>query len=105
MDSSVAIPMPAATKPSGLKGVPPGSRLPGVATPSPSKVAAPPSSAQPDSTPFEALPPNKKVVAAPVSVSGAVVRKASWPDYTLAIIALLTGIAAVVRLLMILGGD
>ena len=102
MDSSQAAAKPAG----GLKGGPPGkpSSLLG-------KVAQPPASAQPDSTPSAmALPakkalPKPEMTSAPVAAGGVVVRSAGWPDYTLSILALLAGIGAVVRLLMILGGN
>ncbi|MBI5802083.1 MAG: hypothetical protein HZA92_15340 [Verrucomicrobia bacterium] len=109
MDSSQAAPPPAAVKPGGLKGVPPGSKLPGGIAAGPGKVGAPPASAQPDSTPSAlALPakkalPKPEMTSAPIVSGGVVVRAAGWPDYTLASIALLAGIGAVVRLLMILG--
>lgn len=105
MDSSQAQQPAAAAKPVGLKGGPPGSKPPSA----PGKVGSPPASAQPDSTPSAmALPakkalPKPEMTSAPISSGGAVVRRAGWPDYTLAILALLTGIGAVVRLLMILG--
>lgn len=112
MDSSQAAPAPAAAKPAGgLKGAPPGSRLPGGVVASPGKVGAPPASAQPDSTPSAmALPakkalPKPEMTSAPIAAGGVVVRAAGWPDYTLAILALAAGIAAVVRLFMILGGE
>ncbi len=108
MDSSQAQQAaPAAAKPGGLKGGPPGSKPPGSAVPG--KVGSPPASAQPDSTPSAlALPakkalPKPEMTSAPITAGGAVVRRAGWPDYTLAILALLTGIGAIVRLLMILG--
>lgn len=111
MDSSQAAPAPTAAKPAGgLKGAPPGSRLPGGVVASPGKVGAPPASAQPDSTPSAmALPakkalPKPEMTSAPIAAGGVVVRAAGWPDYTLAILALAAGIAAVVRLFMILGG-
>lgn len=102
MDSSQAAGKPAG----GLKGGPPGkpSSLLG-------KVAQPPASTQPDSTPSAmALPakkalPKPEMTSAPVAAGGVVVRSAGWPDYTLSILALLAGIGAVVRLLMILGGN
>ena len=104
MDSSQAAPV---AKPAGgLKGGPPGSKPGGM----PGKVAQAPASALPDSTPSAmALPakkalPKPEMASAPIAVGGAVIRRAGWPDYTLSILALLTGIAAVVRLLMILGG-
>ncbi len=103
MDSSQAAPP---VKPAGgLKGGPPGSKPGGM----PGKVAQAPASALPDSTPSAmALPakkalPKPEMAGLPVAVGGAVVRRAGWPDYTLSIIALLTGIAAVMRLLMNLG--
>ena len=112
MDSSQAAPAPTAAKPAGgLKGAPPGSRLPGGVVASPGKVGAPPASAQPDSTPSAMALPAKKALPQPVMASasgatgGVVVRAAGWPDYTLAILALAAGIAAVVRLFMILGGE
>ena len=73
------------------------------------KVAQAPASALPDSTPSAmALPakkalPKPEMTSAPSASGGVIVRRAGWPDYTLAILALGTGIAAVVRLLMILG--
>lgn len=42
--------------------------------------------------------------AVAVASGGVVVRKAGWPDYVLAILALAVGIAAAVHLLMIVGG-
>jgi hypothetical protein len=111
MDSSQAQPAAApAAKPPGLKGGPPGSKPPGSAG-APGKVAQAPASALPDSTPSAmALPakkalPKPEMTSAPMAAGGGVVRKAGWPDYTLAILALGTGIAAVVRLIMILGGE
>lgn len=114
MDSSQASPLPAAVKPGGLKGGPPGSRLPGGVVASPGQVGAPPASEQPDSTPSamvvpakKALPnhlPNQGMTSAPIAAGGVVVRAAGWPDYLLAGLALATGIAAVVRLLMLIGG-
>ena len=112
MDSSQASPLPAAVKPGGLKGGPPGSRLPGGVVASPGQVGAPPASEQPDSTPsavaapaIKALP-KQAMTSAPISVppGGVVVRAAGWPDYLLAGLALATGIAAVVHLLMLIGG-
>ena len=112
MDSSQASPLPAAVKPGGLKGGPPGSRLPGGVVASPGQVGAPPASEQPDSTPsavaapaIKALP-KQAMTSAPISVppGGVVVRAAGWPDYLLAGLALVTGIAAVVHLLMLIGG-
>jgi hypothetical protein len=46
------------------------------------------------------------MTSAPISVppGGVVVRAAGWPDYLLAGLALVTGIAAVVHLLMLIGG-
>lgn len=109
MDSSQAQqPAAAPAKPGGLKGGPPGSKPPGSAG-APGKVAQAPASALPDSTPSAmALPakkalPKPEMTSAPIAAGGAVVRKAGWPDYTLAILALLAGLGAVVRLLMILG--
>ena len=112
MDSSQASPLPAAVKPGGLKGGPPGSRLPGGVVASPGQVGAPPASEQPDSTPSAvAVPaikalPKQAMTSAPISVppGGVVVRAAGWPDYLLAGLALATGIAAVVHLLMLIGG-
>ena len=112
MDSSQASPLPAAVKPGGLKGGPPGSRLPGGVVASPGQVGAPPASEQPDSTPsavaapaIKALP-KQAMTSAPISVppGGVVVRAAGWPDYLLAGLALVTGIVAVVHLLMLIGG-
>lgn len=109
MDSSQ---QPAPAKPAGgLKGGPPGSK-PAAASagPAPAKAAAP-ASAQPDSTPSAmALPakkaaPKAEVASAPVMAGGVVIRKAGWPDYLLATIALLTGLAAAGRLFMLLGGE
>ena len=109
MDSSQAQPAPAAAKPAGgLKGGPPGSRPPpgGLL---PGKVAQAPASALPDSTPSAMALPAKKALpklemsSAPMAAGGVVVRGAGWPDYTLAIMALVAGIGAVVHLLMILG--
>ena len=112
MDSSQASPLPAAVKPGGLKGGPPGSRLPGGVVASPGQVGAPPASEQPDATPSAvAVPaikalPKQAMTSAPISVppGGVVVRAAGWPDYLLAGLALVTGIAAVVHLLMLIGG-
>ena len=112
MDSSQASPLPAAVKPGGLKGGPPGSRLPGGVVASPGQVGAPPASEQPDSTPSAmAVPaqkalPKQAMTSASISVppGGVVVRAAGWPDYLLAGLALVTGIAAVVHLLMLIGG-
>ena len=112
MDSSQASPLPAAVKPGGLKGGPPGSRLPGGVVASPGQVGAPPASEQPDATPSAvAVPaikalPKQAMTSAPISVppGGVVVRAAGWPDYLLAGLALATGIAAVVHLLMLIGG-
>ena len=112
MDSSQASPLPAAVKPGGLKGGPPGSRLPGGVVASPGQVGAPPASEQPDYTPSAvAVPaikalPKQAMTSAPISVppGGVVVRAAGWPDYLLAGLALATGIAAVVHLLMLIGG-
>ncbi len=112
MDSSQASPLPAAVKPGGLKGGPPGSRLPGGVVASPGQVGAPPASEQPDATPSAMAVPAKKALpkqamtSAPISVppGGVVVRAAGWPDYLLAGLALATGIAAVVHLLMLIGG-
>ena len=114
MDSSQASPLPAAVKPGGLKGGPPGSRLPGGVVASPGQVGAPPASEQPDSAPYatalpgkKALPnhlPNQGMTSAPIAAGGVVVRAAGWPDYLLAGLALATGIAAVVRLLILIGG-
>ena len=112
MDSSQASPLPAAVKPGGLKGGPPGSRLPGGVVASPGQVGAPPASEQPDSTPSAvAVPaikalPKQAMTSAPISVppGGVVVRAAGWPDYLLAGLALVTGIVAVVHLLMLIGG-
>ena len=112
MDSSQASPLPAAVKPGGLKGGPPGSRLPGGVVASPGQVGAPPASEQPDSTPSAMAVPAKKALpkqamtSASISVppGGVVVRAAGWPDYLLAGLALATGIAAVVHLLMLIGG-
>ena len=108
MDSSQAAPSAPAKPAGGLKGGPPGSKPPGGGA-MPGKVAQAPASALPDSTPSAmALPakkalPKPEMASAPMAVGGAVVRRAGWPDYTLSILALLTGIAAVVRLLMLLG--
>jgi len=112
MDSSQASPLPAAVKPGGLKGGPPGSRLPGGVVASPGQVGAPPASEQPDATPSAvAVPaikalPKQAMTSAPISVppGGVVVRAAGWPDYLLAGLALVTGIVAVVHLLMLIGG-
>jgi len=112
MDSSQASPLPAAVKPGGLKGGPPGSRLPGGVVASPGQVGAPPASEQLDATPSAvAVPaikalPKQAMTSAPISVppGGVVVRAAGWPDYLLAGLALVTGIAAVVHLLMLIGG-
>lgn len=112
MDSSQASPLPAAVKPGGLKGGPPGSRLPGGVVASPGQVGAPPASEQPDAPPSAvAVPaikalPKQAMTSAPISVppGGVVVRAAGWPDYLLAGLALATGIAAVVHLLMLIGG-
>lgn len=111
MDSSQAAPAPAPAKPAGgLKGVPPGSKMPGGVAPTPGKVGAPPASAQPDSTPSAmALPakkalPKPEITSAPIPTGGVVVRAAGWPDYVLVTLALLTGIAAVVHLFMLIGG-
>lgn len=115
MDSSQAQPAAAAApaaKPPGLKGGPPGSK-PAAASagPVPGKAAGAPASALPDSTPSAmALPakkalPKPEVAMAAVATGGVVVRKAGWVDYTLAILALLTGLAAVGRLFMLIGGE
>ena len=110
MDSSQAAPPPAVAKPGGLKGAPPGSRLPGGIAAGPGKVGAPPASAQPDSTPSAmALPakkalPKPEMTSAPISAGGVVVRAAGWPDYLLAALALITGIVAVVHLFLLIGG-
>ncbi len=112
MDSSQASPLPAAVKPGGLKGGPPGSRLPGGVVASPGQVGAPPASEQPDATPSAvAVPaikalPKQAMTSAPISVppGGVVVRAAGWPDYLLAGLALITGIVAVVHLFMLIGG-
>lgn len=112
MDSSQAQPAAAAGKPAGLKGGPPGGK-PAAASagPAPGKAAAAPASALPDSTPSAMALPAKKALpkaeAAPAAVAagGVVVRKAGWPDYLLASIALLTGLAAVGRLFMLIGGE
>lgn len=117
MDSSQAPPPAAAAPmrpPGGLKGGPPGSK-PAAASagPAPGKVVAQaPASALPDSTPSAMAMPAKKALpkpemtSAPVAVAGAVVvRSAGWLDYTLVMLALGAGIGAVVRLLMILGGN
>ncbi len=111
MDSSQA--QPAATgKPAGLKGGPPGGK-PAAASagPAPGKAAAAPASALPDSTPSAMALPAKKALpkaeaaTAAVATGGVVVRKAGWPDYLLASIALLTGLAAVGRLFMLISGE
>jgi len=111
MDSSQAQPAAAPAKPAGLKGGPPGSKPASAsAGPAPGRAAAP-ASAQPDSTPSAMALPAKKALpkpemAAAVAVGGGVVvRKAGWPDYLLAILALLTGLAAVGRLFMLIGGE
>lgn len=110
MDSSQASPLPAAVKPGGLKGGPPGSRLPGGVVASPGQVGAPPASEQPDSTPSAmAVPakkalPNQGMTSAPIAAGVVVVRAAGWPDYLLAGLALVTGIVAVVHLLILIGG-
>ena len=117
MDSSQTAP-PAAAPPAparplnSLKSGPPGSK-PAAASagPPPGKVAQAPASALPDSTPSAmALPakkalPKPEMTSAPIAAGGVVVRSAGWPDYTLVILALGAGIGAVVRLLMILGGN
>lgn len=114
MDSSQAQPAAASTPmkpPGGLKGGPPGSK-PAAASagPAPGKVAQAPASGLPDSTasamalPVKKALPKPEMAAGPAGAGGVVVRKAGWLDYTLAILALGAGIAAVVRLLMILGG-
>jgi hypothetical protein len=54
--------------------------------------------------PAKKAAPKPEMAAVPVATGGVVIRKAGWPDYVLAVLALGTGIAAVVRLLMILGG-
>jgi len=108
MDSSQA-PAPAA-KPAGLKGGPPGSKPAASAGPAPGKMAASATPIQPDSTASAVALPAKKAapkveMAAPVQMAsgGVVVRKAGWPDYVLAILALLVGVAAALHLLMIVG--
>lgn len=108
MDSSQAA--APAGKPSGLKGGPPGSKPAASAGPVPGKVAATATPIQPDSTASAAALPAKKAapkveIAAPVQVAsgGVVVRKAGWPDYVLAILALMVGIAATLHLLMVVG--
>lgn len=109
MDSSQAAPA-AGAKPAGLKGGPPGSRPAASAGPAPGKVAAASTPIQPDSTASAMALPAKKAapkveMAAPVQMAsgGVVVRKAGWPDYVLAILALVVGIAAALHLLMIVG--
>jgi hypothetical protein len=120
MDSSQAAPAPAAAKPSGLKGVPPGSKLPGGVAAALGKVGAPPASALPDSTPSAmALPdstpsamalPAKKALPKPEMTSAPVVTavqggvRVRWYDILLGCVALATGIAAVVHLFLIVGG-
>jgi len=111
MDSSQAQPAAApAARPGGLRGGPPGSKPPGSAG-VPGKVAQAPASALPDSTPSAmALPakkalPKAEMTSAPIvtAVHGGV--RVRWYDILLACLALGAGIGAVVRLLMILGGD
>lgn len=111
MDSSQAQPAAAPAKPAGLKGGPPGSKpVSASAGPAPGRAAAP-ASAQPDSTPSAMALPAKKALPKPEMATavaaggGVVVRKAGWPDYTLAILALLTGLAAVGRLFMLISGE
>lgn len=108
MDSSQA--PAAAAKPAGLKGGPPGSKPAASAGPAPGKMAAASTPIQPDSTASAMALPAKKAapkveMAAPVQMAsgGVVVRKAGWPDYVLAILALLVGVAAALHLLMIVG--
>lgn len=110
MDSSQASPSaaaPAAAKPGGLKGGPPGSKPPGA----PGKVGAPPASAQPDSTPSAMALPAKKALPKPEMTSAPIAAgvqggvRVRWYDIFLACLALGAGIGAVVRLLMIIGGE
>jgi hypothetical protein len=114
MDSSQAAPAPAAPKPTGLKGVPPGSKLPGGVAPaaSPGKVGAPPASAQPDSTPSAmALPakkalPKPEMTSAPVAVAGAQGGvQVRWYDIVLGCLALGATLGALGHLFITIGGN
>ncbi len=110
MDSSQA-PAPAAGgKPGGLRGGPPGGRPAASAGPGPGKMSAMPNPVQMDSTassmalPVKKAAPKVEMASVQMAGGGVVVRKAGWPDYTLAILALIVGIAAAVHLLMTVGG-
>lgn len=106
MDSSQAQQAAAPAKPGGLKGGPPGKPVSLLG-----KVAQPPASAQPDSTPSAMALPAKKALPKPEMTSAPIAAgvqggvRVRWFDILLACIALGAGIGAVVRLLMILGGE
>ena len=110
MDSSQAQEAaPPPSKPGGLKGGPPGSKPPGGAA-APGKIAQQaPASALPDSTPSAMALPAKKALPKPEVGSAPVVTavqggvRVRWFDVLFGVVALLTTVAAAVRLLMILG--
>jgi len=102
MPTLVASPAPPTA---GLKGGPPGSRpmSPTAGSSQPDSVDTVTAIKAPSGKPRPIPQPQPDVGTVTVTPSGVVVQKAGWPDYLLSILALLTSLAAVGRLIMIIG--
>jgi len=89
----------------GLKGGPPGSRpmSPTAGSSQPDSVDTVTAIKAPSGKPRPIPQPQPDVGTVTVTPSGVVVQKAGWPDYLLSILALFTSLAAVGRLIMIIG--